>query len=272
MGKKKEDLIDKLGNIEWKLIKLNGECCDHMISPDGQILKCGGYENTKRGPVYHPEKLIVPFVGAGGNLQVTLRFKGKSSTHFLHTLLANAFIPNPKHLTNVRHINEDKLDNRLENLEWCVPIGLAMYNSERYYKKKADKHRDTVSKFIYTEEEMLKAIELLEESRLKDKEIYNITGVHPSTIADLKNENTWANISKCYKLPNLFLTHTEANRLKTKYTEAQIHEVCRLLKEDKLTYLDISDRTGVSLRMVKNIRSGRNWSDIASQYGLVKAK
>jgi hypothetical protein len=36
----------------------------------------------------------------------------------LHRLLAQTFIPNPNNLSDVDHINNNKLDNRLENLQW----------------------------------------------------------------------------------------------------------------------------------------------------------
>lgn len=56
----------------------------------------------------------------GRYMEVRLSKNGKSTHFTLHRLLAVHFIPNPNNLPFVNHIDENKLNNSINNLEWCT--------------------------------------------------------------------------------------------------------------------------------------------------------
>jgi hypothetical protein len=64
---------------------------------------------------------LKPWLNGGGYLCVTLCNGVKTIRRArIHRLVAEAFIPNFYNLPQVNHLNCDKQDNRVENLEWCT--------------------------------------------------------------------------------------------------------------------------------------------------------
>lgn len=81
----------------------------------------GLYGVDEKGNVWSLRKRIVlkPYVNTGGYLRVNLCVSGKLEHRYVHRLVAEAFVPNPRGYDVVNHINADPQDNRADNLEWC---------------------------------------------------------------------------------------------------------------------------------------------------------
>lgn len=73
-----------------------------------------------RGFVRVRGRILTPHVNRDGYLQANLSSGGKVRRQYIHRLVAKAFVPNPNDFNEVNHIDEDKTNNRADNLEWCT--------------------------------------------------------------------------------------------------------------------------------------------------------
>jgi hypothetical protein len=94
----------------------------YQVSQSGQVKRLAGKvfrRNHKNNLISVPGKILVPKDNGKGYLRVKLCRNDIARRVMLHRIIAEAFIPNPNNFKVVNHINGDKKDNRLENLEWC---------------------------------------------------------------------------------------------------------------------------------------------------------
>lgn len=78
-----------------------------------EVSDLGNVRNARR------KKLLSPYTGNSGYKRVKLYRYGIRERFLVHRLVAQVFIPNPQNLPQVNHKDENKTNNRADNLEWC---------------------------------------------------------------------------------------------------------------------------------------------------------
>lgn len=105
-----------LNGIEeiWK--EIEGYEGIYQVSNTGYIRRIADKDSwgRKRTP-----KTLNPRVDKKGYLHVALSKNGIRREYKVHRIVAEAFIPNPKKFPQVNHKDENKINNAVNNLEWC---------------------------------------------------------------------------------------------------------------------------------------------------------
>jgi hypothetical protein len=96
-------------------IDLNGYEDKYYITSDGQVFS--EYLND----------YLKPFYSKGGYVRVKLNFGDRSKKFMMHRLVAQAFIENPDNKPHVDHIDCNRSNNNVENLQWVTPKENAEY-------------------------------------------------------------------------------------------------------------------------------------------------
>lgn len=111
---KKEQIYMK---EEWKDIE--GYEGFYQVSNKGRV-KSLPRTVKKRGIVELKGRILRPKIDKEGYLLVGLHKDGKQKFMSVHRLVARAFILNQNNYPQVNHIDEDKSNNYVFNLEWCT--------------------------------------------------------------------------------------------------------------------------------------------------------
>jgi hypothetical protein len=105
---------------------LNGYESLYQVSNIGRVkrlakLKQNYNVNTKTlDMITTPEKIVKPQLDKNGYYRIGLTKDYKRSFHFVHRLVAKAFVSNLDNLPCVNHKDECKTNNSVSNLEWCT--------------------------------------------------------------------------------------------------------------------------------------------------------
>lgn len=107
----------------WKPVK--GFEGFYEVSTYGNVRSCDRtvfvHKSGKEHRATRKGKILKKWV-AVEYYHVTFSKDGKIYAPFVHKLVAETFIPNPNELRTVNHKDENKLNNQVDNLEWCTQV------------------------------------------------------------------------------------------------------------------------------------------------------
>lgn len=127
-----------------------------------------------------------------GYRMVSFSRDSKAFTKYIHRLVAEAFIPNPDNLPWINHKDGDKLNNSIDNLEWCTPAHNIAHAISTGLQTQARGERASKSKLDSLQVLVIKSILASKEATMVDiAKYFNVT--HQSICA-IKDGKSWVHI------------------------------------------------------------------------------
>lgn len=170
-----------------------------MIEEYRKLREYPNYRIYNTGKIYseHYKKFIHQHDDNSGYLQVTLIGLHGRKTIKVHILVAKAFLPNPFKFPEVNHIDCNKYNNKVTNLEWVSKHDNMLHASKYSYK-----NREELSPLT---NDMVRLIPILLDYGFSIKLISRLYRVGHITIRNIIQGKTWKHL-------HLKFPKTEFNR------------------------------------------------------------
>lgn len=148
----------------------------YILTPEGVV-----YSNSNRTK---RDGVVKISISEDGYSYVRLCADGKVKKHFIHRLIAQAYIPNEFNLEQVNHIDGNKSNNTIGNLEWCSRLDNMRHASKHGLMQKGQNRPSSK----ITEKD---AVEI-RNSNLCGRELAQIYGISKNTVLLIKRGIKWA--------------------------------------------------------------------------------
>lgn len=158
----------------WKQIKNY----DYEINSEGIVRRISTQQIKK------------PYIIHNGYLAVQLNIEGKRKGYLIHRLIAEYFIPNPKNKPFINHIDSNRLNNVLSNLEWCTHQENVIHS----YKQGFSSNTGSKNGFSKLNEELVKEIRKRHSLGETNKQIAKNIGVSENCIQQVTKRINWKHV------------------------------------------------------------------------------
>lgn len=151
-----------------------------------KISQCGEIFSVRRNHI------ISPFLASGYN-EIVLSKNGVRKKWLVHRIVAGEFIVNEKGLPCVNHIDGNKLNNCVDNLEWCT------YKENMKHAIETGLYKvwgsdNPASKLLEDEVRYIQGVYKKGDKKFSAAALGRMFGVDPKTIWNIVNNRTWRTV------------------------------------------------------------------------------
>ena len=178
---------------EWEYVDGFGK--RYMISNFGRVLSTEKFVNNHTGKIHKPNRILSQHSDSKGYKRTYLDM-GDGKTRFIpvHRLVAIAFVPNPLSKPQVNHIDGNKWNNNLSNLEWTTCKENIHHAKANNLRAKQYGEHNSSSKL--TEKDVLKIIELLQTQQYTGRQISKMFDVTDDYANAIRRKERWTYLTK----------------------------------------------------------------------------
>jgi DNA-binding XRE family transcriptional regulator len=174
----------------WKQVP---EYPDYEASSLGNIRSLDKIVPKWNAPFYRKRKgkILKKSIGTNGYYYISMYKDKKQKSFKVARVIAQTFLNNPRNLPEVNHINSNRTDDRVQNLEWC--------NRSQNMKHAFDKgfacqkgEKNGYSKL--SKKEVIEIKRLHSIGDYKQKELAKIFNISKTTIHNVIKGKTWSHL------------------------------------------------------------------------------
>ena len=142
----------------------------------GKELTISKYKKNKQG-----KQVVYP--------RIRLCIEGKGKWIALHRLIAEVFIPNPENLPHVNNKDGNRLNNHVDNLEWCTHEQNIKHSVENDLNPKGERQGIAIAT-----EEVVRHIRELRKQGLTYPKISEMVGLKRRTVEAMGSGQNWNHV------------------------------------------------------------------------------
>lgn len=220
------------------------------------------YKNTpyfvdEEGNVYGKRvKYLKQQLSTKGYKRISVTIDQTKYTIFVHRMVATAFIPNPYNKPEVNHIDGDKTNNHVTNLEWATTKENIRHANTILGKGVGETH----SQATLTELQVREVCSYIEQG-YRTVDVHKMTGIGLEKIKSIKKKSVWKHVVYDYDFPTGKSDHG--------VSDETFLWICHLLVKGYTAPMIISEYTGgakLTPQMISAIRTRKMRPELSKEF------